>query len=160
MAFKAPIRADALETPQLPQDAGLFSRLMSALGNPTSAALQGSPFAAGAMLAGAAGKAPAAARWLTDRIVGGGSMLSGPVSKITQVPVKDIMVRALDHPDAINPLKVNEIKGLMSSAPSRLPAIELVEQGGKFYLKDGRHRFTAASELGFPSVPAIIQRQR
>lgn len=102
--------------------------------------------------------APRAFKWATDRVVGGGSMLSGPVSKITQVPVRDIMVMGTDHPDAINPQKVNEIKALMSTAPSRLPAVELVQRNGKFFLKDGRHRLTAASELGADTVPAIIQR--
>lgn len=83
-------------------------------------------------------------------------MLSGPVSKITQVPIKDILVRAGDHPDAINPTKVTEIQGLLSTAPSRVPAVELIKEGGKFVLKDGRHRFTAAQGLGLQNIPAII----
>lgn len=95
-------------------------------------------------------------KWATDRVVGGGSMLSGPVSKITQVPVKDIVVRASDHPDAVNPMKVQEIQSLLSQAPSRVPAVELVREGGKLVLKDGRHRFTAASGLGLENIPAII----
>lgn len=95
-------------------------------------------------------------KWLTDRVVGGGSMLSGPVSKITQVPVKDIIVRASDHPDAINPMKVNEIQGLLSKTPGRVPAVELMREGGKLVLKDGRHRFTAAQGMGLESIPAII----
>jgi len=83
-------------------------------------------------------------------------MLSGPVSKITQVPVKDIIVRSGDHPDAINPMKVQEIQNLLSTTPSRIPAVELTREGGKLVLKDGRHRFTAASGLGLEHIPAII----
>ncbi|MGL5936027.1 MAG: hypothetical protein ACRCZI_10470 [Cetobacterium sp.] len=83
-------------------------------------------------------------------------MLSGPVSKITQVPVKDIIVRSGDHPDAINPMKVQEITDLLSKTPSRVPAVELIREGDKLILKDGRHRFTAASGMGLQNIPAII----
>lgn len=120
--------------------------------------LLGGPGALAGTVAGSTikGAARPLVQWLTDRVVGGGSMLSGPVSKITQVPVRDILVRSVDHPDAVNPTKVTEIQSLLSSAPSRVPAVELVQEGGKFILKDGRHRFTAAQGLGLQNIPAII----
>lgn len=130
-----------------------FAALQSMFDNPAGNPALGGPVAIGATVAS---KGIPAVKWLTDRVVGGGSMLSGPVSKITQVPVKDIIVRATDHPDAINPTKVTEIQGLLAKRPGSVPAVELQQEGGKYYLKDGRHRFTAASGLGLQSVPAII----
>lgn len=142
MGFYAPVQH--YDAPPEP-GAGLFDRLMSVLNSPGAEALLGGPMAA---------------RWITNRIVGGTSQLQGPVSKITQVPIRDIAINAADHPDAINPLKVNEIQSLMSGASSRIPALELAEDGGKLVLKDGRHRFTAAQRLGLDEVPAVIQRRK
>lgn len=151
MAFRANVKID--EHKPTSTNTGFFGKLQEALEDPTGGVGFATPLAAGATIA--RGAVPAI-KWLTDRVVGGGSMLSGPVSKITQVPVKDIIVRAGDHPDAINPMKVQEIQSLLSQAPSRVPAVELVREGGKFVLKDGRHRFTAASGLGLDNIPAII----
>lgn len=153
MGFRAVVRTEQKPTQTDTDGNGVFAKLQELFDNPSSNALIGSPLAAGATIT--RGAAPLV-KWVTDRVVGGGSMLSGPVSKITQVPVKDILVRAGDHPDAINPMKVNEIQGLLSSTPSRVPAVELVKEGGKFVLKDGRHRFTAAQGLGLQNIPAII----
>jgi hypothetical protein len=150
MAFRAPVKT---EQQSATAGTGAFATLLNRLDDPTAGLGFATPLAAGATIA--RGAVPAL-KWLTDRVVGGGSMLSGPVSKITQVPVKDIIVRASDHPDAINPLKVQEIQGLLSKTPSRLPAVELVRQGNQYILKDGRHRFTAAQGLGLENVPAII----
>lgn len=132
-----------------------FRELSAMFDNPAGNPALGGPAAIGST---ALKSAAPVFRWLTDRVVGGGSMLSGPVSKITQVPVKDIIVRAGDHPDAINPTKVTEIQALLTKRPGSVPAVELQQEGGKYYLKDGRHRFTAASGMGFDSVPAIIAR--
>ena len=134
---------------------GVFAELNDFFDKAQGTVPVAAPFAIGSTIA--RGAVPAF-KWLTDRVVGGGSMLSGPVSKITQVPVKDIVVRASDHPDAINPLKVQEIQGLMTKTPSRLPAVELLRQGNQYILKDGRHRFTAAQGLGLENVPAIISK--
>lgn len=153
MAFRAQVKTEPNAQQRTSDSNGVFARLEEMFDNPSSNALIGSPLAAGATIA--RGAVPAI-KWLTDRVVGGGSMLSGPVSKITQVPVKDIIVRAGDHPDAINPMKVQEIQSLLSQTPSRVPAVELVREGGKLVLKDGRHRFTAASGLGLENIPAII----
>lgn len=155
MAFRAPIKTDGNEKKRASDSSGVFSRLAEMFDDPAGNALVGSPLAAGATIA--RGTVPAI-KWLTDRVVGGGSMLSGPVSKITQVPVRDIVVRSGDHPDAINPMKVQEIQSLLSTSPSRVPAVELVREGGKLILKDGRHRFTAASGMGLENIPAIIAR--
>ena len=135
---------------------GVFAELNRQFDTVDTSVLGGPASIGMTALRGAGRAAAPAIKWLTDRVVGGGSMLSGPVSKITQVPVKDILVRAADHPDAVNPLKVQEIQGLLSSAPTRVPAVELVKEGGKFVLKDGRHRFTAAQGLGLENIPAII----
>lgn len=151
MALIAPINAN--EQQPTKKRSGFFGKLQEALDDPTGGLGLGGPLAAGAAIT--RGSVPLV-KWLTDRVVGGGSMLSGPVSKITQVPVKDIIVRSGDHPDAINPMKVQEIQSLLSSSPSRVPAVELVREGGKLVLKDGRHRFTAASGLGLENIPAII----
>ncbi len=151
MAFRAPINENEQQPPQ--RRSGFFGKLQTALEDPTGGLGFGTPLATGAAIAS---RAIPAVKWLTDRVVGGGSMLSGPVSKITQVPVKNIIVRSGDHPDAINPLKVQEIQGLLSTSPSRVPAVELVREGGKLILKDGRHRFTAASGMGLENIPAII----
>ncbi len=151
MAFRAQINKNEEQRPQ--GQPGVFGKLVSALEDPTGSLGFATPLSAGAMIT--RGAIPAV-KWLTDRVVGGGSMLSGPVSKITQVPVKDIIVRSGDHPDAINPLKVQEIQGLLATSPSRVPAVELVREGGKLVLKDGRHRFTAASGMGLENIPAII----
>ena len=153
MAFKAVINEN--EQQPIKKRAGFFGKLQEALEDPTGGLGFGTPLGAGATIA--RGAIPTV-KWLTDRVVGGGSMLSGPVSKITQIPVKDIIVRSGDHPDAINPMKVQEIQGLLSTSPSRIPAVELVKEGGKYILKDGRHRFTAASGMGLDTVPAIIAR--
>lgn len=153
MGFRAPINEN--EYQPAPKRPGFFGKLQSALEDPTGGLGFGTPLAAGATIA--RGATPLV-KWLTDRVVGGGSMLSGPVSKITQVPVKDIIVRSGDHPDAINPMKVQEIQSLLSASPSRVPAVELVREGGKLILKDGRHRFTAASGMGLENIPAIIAR--
>jgi len=150
MAFRAPVKT---EKQQAPTGTGTFAELLNRFDDPTAGLGFATPLAAGATIA--RGAIPAI-KWLTDRVVGGGSMLSGPVSKITQVPVKDIIVRSKDHPDAINPLKVQEIQGLLTQTPSRLPAVELVKHGNQYILKDGRHRFTAAQGLGLENVPAII----
>jgi len=151
MGFRAQINEN--EYKPIDKRSDRFGQLRSALEDPSVGMLLGGPLAAGATIA--RGATPAI-KWLTDRVVGGGSMLSGPVSKITQVPIKDIIVRSADHPDAINPLKVQEIQGLLAKTPSRLPAVELVKQGNQYILKDGRHRFTAAQGLGLENVPAII----
>lgn len=151
MAFRANIKTN--EYKPASTNTGFFGRLNEALEDPTAGVGFATPLVLGSTIA--RGAIPAV-KWLTDRVVGGGSMLSGPVSKITQVPVKDIIVRAGDHPDAINPTKVQEIQSLLSQAPSRVPAVELVREGGKLVLKDGRHRFTAASGLGLENIPAII----
>jgi len=153
MAFRAQVKTEPNAQQRASDSNGVFSRLADMFDDPSNNALIGSPLAAGATIA--RGAVPAI-KWLTDRVVGGGSMLSGPVSKITQVPVKDIVVRAGDHPDAINPMKVQEIQSLLSQSPSRVPAVELVREGGKLVLKDGRHRFTAASGMGLENIPAII----
>lgn len=153
MGFIAQINENELQPPK--KRSGFFGKLQEALEDPTGGLALGGPLAAGAAIAG---RAIPAVKWATDRLVGGGSMLSGPVSKITQVPVKDIIVRAGDHPDSINPMKVAEIQGLLSQTPGRVPAVELVREGNKYVLKDGRHRFTAASGLGFESIPSIIAR--
>lgn len=153
MAFRAQVKTEPNKQQRATDSNGMFGRLAEMFDDPTGNALVGSPLAAGATIA--RGATPLV-KWLTDRVVGGGSMLSGPVSKITQVPVKDIIVRSGDHPDAINPMKVQEIQSLLSSSPSRVPAVELVREGGKLILKDGRHRFTAASGMGLENIPAII----
>lgn len=178
MGFRAPVRAEELKplegnVPQFSTGTGMFDKLRSLLqGTPEPIDVQQqldsffssapTPLLGGPAVIGstAARSAAPLIKWLTERIVGGGSMLQGPVSKITQVPVRDIVVRGADHPDAINPLKVNEIRSLLSSSPSRVPAVELAEEGGKLVLKDGRHRFTAAQGLGLENVPAIISRPR
>jgi len=151
MGFRAAINEN--ERQPTPKRAGLFGKLQEALEDPTGSLGFGTPLAAGATIA--RGATPVV-KWLTDRVVGGGSMLSGPVSKITQVPIRDIIVRSGDHPDVINPMKVQEIQNLLSTAPARVPAVELVMEGGKLVLKDGRHRFTAASGMGLENIPAII----
>lgn len=151
MAFKAVINEN--EYQPAPKRPGFFGKLQSALEDPTGGLALGGPLAAASTIA--RGSTPVV-KWMTDRVVGGGSMLSGPVSKITQVPVKDIIVRPGDHPDAINPMKVQEIQSLLSTTPSRVPAVELVMENGKLILKDGRHRFTAASGMGLQNIPAII----
>ena len=121
MGLRAPINEN--EYQPTPKRAGFFGKLQSALEDPTGSLGFGTPLAAGTAIA--RGATPLV-KWLTDRVVGGGSMLSGPVSKITQVPVRDIIVRSGDHPDTINPLKVQEIQSLLSTSPSRVPAVELV----------------------------------
>lgn len=151
MAVRANVKINKQEPTT--SNAGFFSRLADTLDDPTAGAGFAAPLALGSTIT--RGAIPAI-KWLTDRVVGGGSMLQGPVSKITQVPVRDIIVRAGDHPDAINPMKVQEIQSLLSTSPSRVPAVELVREGGKFVLKDGRHRFTAASGMGLENIPAII----
>lgn len=156
MGFLANLNKDI--QPAVPMTSGqadVFAKLKMMMDDPTSNGFLGGPAALGTTIAS---KGIPAIKWLTDRVVGGGSMLSGPVSKITQIPVKDIIVRASDHPDAINPTKVTEIQGLLTKRPGSVPAVELQQEGGKYYLKDGRHRFTAASGLGLQSVPAIIAR--
>lgn len=139
----------------MPPQGDVFEQLRAQLGD-TTPPMQfqlGGPMALAGRLATVARPA---AQWITDRLAGA-SFTPGKMSKIQQIPINQIVTNAADHPDIVNPAKVAQISQMMATTPGRLPALELVPtEGGKFLLKDGRHRFAAAQGLGIANVPATV----